>query len=248
MVVSLRNPARSPDRSAGGGAIPALHAGDRLSVEEFDRRYAALPEVKNAELIDGVVYMASPVTDTFYGSPHFDLSSWLGAFRFETPGVRGGDNSTLKALVGRNRFQPDLLLRIEAECGGLCRTDEEGYLLGVPELVAEIAYSSASYDLHDKMEAYRANGLPEYLVWRIEDPGVDWFRLRNGVFQRLEPDAAGVLRSEMFPGLWLDANALLKGDLARVKATLQAGLASPERRDFVGRLQASRSAGSEGSA
>jgi Uma2 family endonuclease len=153
-----------------------------------------------------------------------------------TPGIKGGDNSTLKLQLGYNVPQADAYLRILAECGGQCRI-EEGYVVGAPDLIGEIAASSASYDLHDKLRTYQRNGVQEYVVWRTEDQAIDWFVLKAGKFHRLTPGKDGVLKSKIFPGLWLDAAALLRGDLAAVLKTLQKGLDTKEHQRFVEKLQ-----------
>jgi Uma2 family endonuclease len=210
--------------------IPRLENGDRLSRDEFERRYAAMPECKKAELIEGIVYMTSAVRRE-HSEPHFVLSGWLAAYALATPQVRGADNSTLRLDLD-NEPQPDLLLRLLQEFGGTCRPTADGYLEGPPELAIEIAASSASYDLHQKLNAYRRNGVREYLVWRTLDNAVDWFVLRGGRYERLPPEADGVLRSEVFPGLWLDAQALLAGDLRQVRTILEHGLSSPAHAAF----------------
>ena len=215
--------------------IPELRAGDRLTRAEFERRYAAMPHVKKAELIEGVVYMPSPVTQEDHGGPHFDVIGWLAVYRAGTPGVEGGDNSTLRLDLD-NEPQPDAFLRILPQYGGQSRNSGK-YVAGAPELIVEVAASSASYDLHDKLHAYRRNEVREYVVWRVWDRAIDWFVLRNDRYQRLTPDSEGQFRSEIFPGLWLDPQALLRGDLAQVIAVLQQGLASPEHAEFVNRLQ-----------
>lgn len=215
--------------------IPLLQPGDHLTPEEFLRRYEAMPEVKKAELINGVVYMPMAVSDDFHGAPHFNLIAWLGLYMAYTPGVRGGDNSTLKEHLGLNVPQPDAYLRILREYGGQSRT-EDGYVIGSPELNAEVAASSASYDLHEKLEAYQLNGVKEYIVWRTEDEAIDWFILKAGKFQRLKPGKDGVYKSKVFPGLWLDAKALLRGDLAAVLKKAQQGVASKEHQRFVDKL------------
>lgn len=214
--------------------IPRLEAGDRLSREEFERRYAAMPHVKKAELIEGVVYMPSPVSTASHGAPHAALICWLGVYQAQTPGVQVADNSTVR-LDWDNEPQPDAFLRILPAHGGQTR-DEGGYVAGGPEWAGEIAASSASYDLHDKKEAYRRNNVREYLVWRVEDEAVDWFVLRGGRYELLPPDAQGRLCSEVFPGLWLDPAALLGGDLNRVLQVLQAGLAGDAHTEFARRL------------
>jgi Uma2 family endonuclease len=219
----------------GAKRIPPLRNGDRLTGEEYDRRYEAMPDVR-AELIEGVVYlMASPVRCDDHGEPHFDAIYWLGTYRARTPGVRGGDNSTMRLDID-NRPQPDAYLRITTECGGQSRV-ENGYIVGAVELAVEVAASSASYDLYDKLNVYRKNGVREYVVWRAEDGEVDWFIMRGDRYDRLTPGPDGILRSETFPGLWLDSAALIRGDMARVDEVARQGLATPEHADFVDRLR-----------
>jgi Uma2 family endonuclease len=216
--------------------IPPLQPGDRLSRDEFERRYAAMKDVKKAELLEGVVYMPSPVCNDDHGAPHFDLITGLGVYRSMTPGVQGGDNSTLRLDLD-NEPQPDAYLRILPEYGGRTR-DVDGYIEGAPELVAEVAASSVSYDLHVKLHVYRRNGVREYVVWRTWDKAIDWFVLKSGQFERLAPNEAGVYRSEVFPGLWLDPAALLKGDVARVLELIRQGTSTSEHAQFVARLAA----------
>jgi Uma2 family endonuclease len=207
-----------------------------LTRDEFERRYEAMPQVKKAELIEGVVFMPSPVRLHRHGRPHLRLGVWLGTYEVATPGVLGGDNTTAR-LDEFNEPQPDLLLLIDPDRGGQAPVSEEDYVEAAPELVAEVAASSASYDLHTKSEAYRRHGVKEYLVWRVFDREVDWFVLRGGRFERLAPDHDGVLRSTVFPGLWLDAAALVQGDGARLLAVLQQGIGSSEHTAFVERLR-----------
>ena len=214
---------------------PPLVNGDRLMRDEFERRYDAMPQVKKAELIEGRVYMPSPVSYLHHAAPHSDLVGWLIAYRAGTPHVAVGDNATVRLDLD-NEPQPDIVLRIESAKGGQSWIDERGYLEGCPELIAEVSASSVSYDLHDKMNAYRRNGIREYVVWRVLDGELDWFVLRGGVYERLLPDEAGLLKSEAFPGLWLDVEALLRGDMATVLARLQEGLNGEDHATFVRRL------------
>jgi Uma2 family endonuclease len=221
-------PSQAPER------VPELRAGDRLSRAEFERRYAAMPHVKKAELIEGVVYMPSPVSHE-HGGPHFKMIGWLALYESATPGVEGCDNTTVR-LDLENEPQPDAFLRILPECGGRSR-DSDKYVGGPPELIAEVAASSASYEVHDKLRAYQRNGVLEYVVWRVWDGAIDWFVLREDRYQPLPLDAAGHYQSQVFPGLRLDPAALLRGDLAQVLAVLQKGLASPDHAEFVRRLR-----------
>src|SRR5687767_3807380 len=59
---------------------PPLNSGDHLSRAEFERRYQAHPEIKKAELIEGVVYLPSPVRHDQHGHPHFNIITWLGLY------------------------------------------------------------------------------------------------------------------------------------------------------------------------
>ena len=199
-----------------------LESGDRLTREEFHRRYCLRPDIKKAELVLGVVYVASPVSYR-HGKPHSLMQGWLNGYAAITPGVEVTDNTTVFLPGGENELQPDCCLyRVGTPSVGL-REDEDGYLVGVPELVVEIAASSASYDLHDKMEAYRRAGVPEYIVWQVYERRIDWFLLREGTYVRLERDERGVISSEVFPGLRLAVDKMLAGDRAGVLAELTKG-------------------------
>jgi Uma2 family endonuclease len=210
-----------------------LHAGDRLTRDEFEWRYHNMPQVKKAELIEGVVYMPSPVSNKNHGTPHAALMAWLGAYWAATPGVEVSDNATVR-LDWNNEPQPDAILRLLPANGGQSQ-DEDKYIAGAPEWIGEVASSSASYDLHDKKESYRRNGVREYLVWRVDDLSVDWFILRGNRYEHLSADE-NILRSQVFPGLWLDIDAMLARNLQKVLSVLQQGLHSPEHADFIRRI------------
>jgi Uma2 family endonuclease len=216
-------------------ALPALENGDRLTRAEFERRYDAMPQLKKAELVEGVVYVPSPVRHRQHGSPHAHLIGWLGQYVAHTPGVEVGDNSSVR-LDQDNEPQPDALLFIDPACGGQIRISVDGIIEGAPELVAEVASSSVSYDLHAKLQVYRRSGILEYIVWRVLEREIDWFVLRAGQYERMPVDAEGLLQSQVFAGLWLDPVALVGSDLAAVLATVQQGLASPEHAALVNRL------------
>ncbi len=215
--------------------VPPLENGDRLTRLEFERRYKAMPELRKAELIEGVVYMPSPVRLRHHGQPHSLVIGWLAAYKARTPGLILGDNSTVRMDLD-NEPQPDVLLLVDPDRGGQARISNDDYVEGAPELVAEVAASSASYDLNVKRNVYRRNGVREYVVWRVRDGEIDWFVLRGGEYERLAKDAAGLYQSEVFPGLWLDPEALAREDLATVLDSLQKGLATPEHQALVERL------------
>lgn len=211
---------------------PPLENGDRLARCEFERRYDARADLKKAELIDGVVYLPSPVRASSHAQPNAALSAWLGTYGAFTPRVHALDNATVR-LDQDNEPQPDALLRMDAEAGGRSRISTDDYVEGAPELVAEVAASSASYDLHAKLNVYRRNGVQEYIVWRPLDRVLDWFVLRGGEYAPLVPNAEGVMESERFPGLRLPVAALLAGDVAAVLTELRRGLDSPAHAGFV---------------
>ncbi|GEA26113.1 hypothetical protein MiAbW_00659 [Microcystis aeruginosa NIES-4325] len=218
--------------------IPPLENGDKLTRWEFERRYQGMPHLKKAELIEGIVYMASPLRFESHAEPHANIVGWLALYKAATPGVRLGDNATVRLDID-NEPQPDALLRIDK--GGQSTISQDDYVEGAPELIVEIAASSASYDVHQKLNVYRRNQLQEYLVWRFYEQEIDWFRLQAGEYIKLEPHSDGIMRSQIFPGLWLDKNALLMGDLGKVLVILQRGLETAEHRDFVNKLTANHS-------
>ncbi len=213
-------------------SIPYLENGDSLNSIEFEQRYTAMPHIKKAELIEGIVYMASPLRFEPHAKPHGNIMIWLGNYKIVTPGVELADNPTVR-LDLENQPQPDAVLIIDPKLGGQTRISEDDYIEGAPELVVEVAASTASIDLQDKKRAYRRNGVQEYIVWRRSDHGLDWFVLEKGEYISLLPDAQGVIRSRKFPGLWLAVEALLEEDMVEVLATLQQGLSSPEHAEFL---------------
>lgn len=232
------SPRMATTLAPSGRSVIPLENGDRLPRGEFERRYLASPNLKKAELIEGVVHMPSPVR-AVHAEKHGDLLNWLGAYSAATPGVAVLDNATVRLDLD-NEPQPDALLRIESEIIGQSRVDADGYLAGPPELVAEVAASSAAYDLHDKLHVYRRNGVLEYLVWRVYDGEFDWFVLTEDEYRPLAPDAAGILRSRTFPGLRLARRALLDGDFGAVLAELSKGLDTAEHAAFAAQLKAAR--------
>src|SRR5437879_733760 len=162
-----------------------------------------MPDLKKAELIEGVVYMPSPVRLRRHGRPHGDLIGWLEVYRASTPGVLVGDNSTVR-FNKKNAPQPDALMIIDPDLGGRAQINAKDYVTGSPEWVGEVAASSASIDLHTKLRVYRRNHVLEYVVWRVLDRALDWFVLRQSEFERLPLPPSGIYQSEVFPGLWLD--------------------------------------------
>ncbi len=215
--------------------MPILESGDRLTRNEFERRYQSMPHLKKAELIEGVVYVASPLRYRMHGQPHSDIMTWLGVYRAATPGIGLADNTTVRLDLD-NEPQPDALLRIETEFGGQSFISVDDYVEGAPELIVEIASSSASYDLHDKLKVYRRSGVREYIVWRVIEGQLDWFYLQAGEYILLQRDGAGVIGSRIFPGLQLPVAALLAGNLAKVLAEVEKGIASEAHREFLKRL------------
>ncbi|HYO26510.1 MAG TPA: Uma2 family endonuclease [Lacipirellulaceae bacterium] len=213
--------------SAPAPRAPMLPNGDRLTRAEFERRYIAMPQVKHAELIEGIVYTPSPVRLAHHGEPHARLIGWISHFVAKTPGIRCGDNATSR-LDEDNEPQPDVMLLLPAGAGSSAVVDADGFVSGAPDLVCEVAASSVSIDMHAKLNAYRRNGVREYLVWRVEDGAIDWFELVDGRYVALPVDEGGVVRSRLFPGLWLDLPAMLRGDLAAVFFAVEQGTSTAE--------------------
>ncbi len=226
MPALLDTPRKPVLRAAAAklGRIPPLMNGDRMDAAEFLRRYEAAGEGVLAELINEEVIMLMATHGEGHGLPDSIANFWLGYFAVKTPWVEHYNNTTTR-LSRTDVPQPDGLLVIKAEHGGQTHLSEDDFLEGAPELVLEVSASSASYDLHKKLRAYEQAGVREYVVVRTWDGEVDWFILREGKFVKQAEDEDGVLRSELFPGLWLDANALLELDRAGVLTMLERGLA-----------------------
>lgn len=220
-------------------SIPPLESGDRLTRYEFERRYNGMLQLRKAELIEGVVYyMAAALRFKSHAEPHSNLLIWLGNYKVSTAGVAIGIEPTIRLDLD-NEPQPDAVLLIEAAAGGRSRLSDDDYVEGAPELVAEIAASSEAIDLGDKKRAYRRNGIQEYIVWQVFDQKLDWFYLQDGEYLSLPVDADGIIRSRVFPGLWLAVDHLLSGNMTQVLAVVQMGLAAPDHAQFVQQLSSS---------
>ncbi len=182
--------------------ILPLDNGDRLNRYEFERRYNAMPNLKKAELIEGIVYMPAALRFKSHGQPHSWMIGWLVTYEAMTPGIAVGDAPTVRLDID-NEPQPDAVLLIVPEAGGQARLSDDDYIEGAPELVVEIAASSAAIDLHAKKQAYRRNGVKEYIVWQVLDQKINWFYLDKGEYLNLPVDTDGIIRSRILPGLWL---------------------------------------------
>jgi Uma2 family endonuclease len=209
-----------------------LLEGDSLTSDEFLRRWDAIPDLKHAELIDGIVYIPSPVRLKHQEFQSF-LNGWLNFYAIDTRGCRPGAEGTW--LMGENQVpQPDIMLRILPEYGGQSRV-EGLYPAGAPELIVEVAVSSRSRDFGAKKRLYERMGVREYLIAvPREEQLLSWALTPEG-FQPLEP-VDGVFQSNFFPGLWLDLAALWDLDLQRMNAVLQQGLATPGHAAFAAQL------------
>lgn len=213
-----------------------LENGDKLNRYEFERRYSAMSQVKKAELIEGIVYiMPAALRFRSHSQPHSWIVGWLFSYEAMTPGIGLGIEPTVRLDLD-NEPQPDAVMLILPEVGGQTRLSEDDYIEGAPELVVEIAASSVAIDLHSKKQAYRRNGVKEYLVWQVFEQKLSWFSLEKGEYVELVADDEGILRSRIFPGLWLEVNQLLAGNMQEVLKVLQTGLQSPEHQAFVEKL------------
>jgi len=194
-----------------------MQQGDVLARGEFERRYAAMDGLKKAELIEGIVYMPSPVRADLHGIPHVRLATLLQVYATKHPGLLVADNATVR-LDTLNEPQPDLLLM---RANGQARLDADGYISGAPEFIAEIAASSASYDLHQKRRTYLRAGVLEYLVWLADEDRLIWWQLKHDDYVEIQANAEGLLESGSFPGLVIDPPALTTGELATALARLR---------------------------
>jgi len=221
--------------SSVGQKLPTLEPGDHLDQKTFHARYEAMGEHVQAELIGGIVYMHSPLKVT-HGRPHSEVIGWLMLYKAATPGTDVLDNTT--AILDEHcEPQADASLLILPEFGGQTQENEENYLTGAPEFMGEVASSSVAYDLHSKRQDYEKAGVQEYLVLIVEEKRAIWFVRRDEKFVSMPPDKDGIYRSQIFPGLWLDVDAVFRGDTARVHEVARQGLASPEHAQFVERLK-----------
>jgi Uma2 family endonuclease len=212
-----------------------LITGMRMDRDEFIRRWEALPDLKRAELIEGIVYVGSPLGHR-HGRFHVHLSVLVGVYAGRTPGVEAGSVSTYYML--KSAPQPDLFLRLLPECGGQTRV-KKNFLHGAPELAIEISESSASYDFGPKLKLYQRAGVREYITVDAVTGRLVWRTLDGGSYRDLAADADGVFRSRVFPGLWLDSAHVADCDCPAQLALLERGFASPEHTAFVERLRAS---------
>jgi Uma2 family endonuclease len=224
-----------PDHSAVITSPRPLVEGERLDQPTFHARYLAMPPGTRAELIGGVVYMPSPVSEE-HGEAHVPTIVWLSYYADHTPGVKVLDNATV-ILGWRSEPQPDAMLRILSECGGQTRS-ERRLIHGAPELVVEVAKATRYVDLGPKLADYEQAGVREYVVRALDPDEVIWFKREGSSLVPVMPDADGLYRSPFLPGLWLDPEALVRGDNFRLRQVLDLGVATPEHAAFVAALRA----------
>jgi len=214
-----------------------LVEGQRLDQPTFHALYEAMPPGTRAELIDGVVHMPIPVS-VEHGEAQVPVIVWLDYYAELTPGVRAADNATT-ILGWKAEPQPDALLRILPDYGGRTWV-ERGFVCGAPELVVEVAKTTRYVDLGPKLGDYGRAGVLEYVVCAIEPDEIFWFSQEQGGLVQQSIGADGLYRSSVFAGLWLDPQALLKGDRQRLRAVLDLGCATPEHAAFVAKLAAAQ--------
>jgi Uma2 family endonuclease len=215
--------------------LPPLEPGDCLDQKTFHERYEAMPDDFRAELIGGIVFVSSPLRIT-HSRHHMALGAWLWLYEQETAGVQAFDNVTV-VLGPKSEPQPDGCLIIEPERSGQAHFEDD-YVHGAPEWMAEIASSTETIDLHLKKADYEKAGVKEYVVVALRQQRVFWFVARKGRFEELSPRGDGILRSQVFPGLWLDPKALLNLDGRRLRRALERGLKTKEHASWVAELAA----------
>ena len=224
----------TPKKTARRPGVPRLLNGDHLTVPEFERRYEALPQEERAELIEGIVVMSPPISSD-HGKANSLLDRLLGHYAAVTPHTAVAVNTSVR-MDGQNEYQPDVMLWIETGNMSRMRMGVNGVLEGRPELAVEIAWSSRSYDLHEKKAVYQRNQVPEYIVWEVMDARIQWFILEKGEYVLSKERADGLHCSQIFPGLWLNLRALVSGDGKKVFRTLDRGLKGAEHKAFVRQL------------
>lgn len=222
-----------------------LHRGDTMTQPEFHRAYSDMPKEYRAELIGGMVFEPSPLS-VEHGDMHVHLVGALLAYAGRTKGLQACDNATV-ILGPEDEVQPDVFLRILPEYGGrsknFARRDRKisrkpvKYVKGAPELIAEVAHSSRAIDLHFKKERYRLAGAVEYLVVCIDPERIHWFDMSNGNELACQ---FGIFQSKVFPGLWIDSQALFQCDYQALMENVDAGMRSSEYTQFLEKLNIDR--------
>ena len=212
---------------------PGLVTGERMSVDEFLRRWEELPDLKKAELVDGIVYVPSPLS-LEHGSLDSLIIWWLAHYAHATPGCKAGNNSTWLMLVAHRNPMPS--------CGSCPRTvgsrgRERQFGAGAPELAVEVCVTSTEVDFGPKLKLYERAGVREYITIELFGQRIVWRMLENAVYVAQQVPSDGVLRSQVFPGLWLDVAAFWDDDGAKMLAALNAGLSSEDHQRFVERLR-----------
>ncbi|HBN75434.1 MAG TPA: Uma2 family endonuclease [Planctomycetaceae bacterium] len=229
MATTSQFDSKSPNQEE---RVPFLENGDCLDGEEFLRRWEAMPEVKQAELVEGVVFMNAAQRFSYHGDQLLKIGYWLNSYVAETPGTHCGGDCTVQ-FEENCILQPDTCLFLSPELGGCCHINDEHFLEGSPELILEVSASSASRDLNQKKKIYEECGVREYVVWNVLASKFVWYRRQENQFVEISCDEQGCYRSQVFPGLWLNAIAMLAGDLKSVRDTVIQGLASSEHEQFI---------------
>ncbi len=213
-----------------------LSEGMPLSRAEFDQ----LGECRGLERLNGRLCLPpAAFRHRDHGQPHAILAFWATSYIASTSGIEISVASTVK-MDADNDPEPDLSLFRTKSFGGRVILDPEGYLVGAPELAAEVSASTTYKDLTVKYKLYQKHGVNEYIVWNTEVGKFDWFELHDGRYQLRPTPEDGIYRSSVFPGLWLDYQSLQAFDYQGVLATLQSGFATPEHAKFVQQLAVAR--------
>jgi len=212
---------------------PPLRDGDHLTRDEFMRRWEAMSDLKSAELIDGVVYMPSPIS-RIHGDFHSRLDGWLWFYAVATPGC-GALSAATWLMSSDSAPQPDLALEILPEYGGQS-TLEGKYAAGAPGLIIEVSHTTSTRDSGAKLRLYERSGVQEYLIVRPKKRSVIWRELVAGTYQEIEVEKSGLFQSRVFPGLWLDPDALWNRDLPGLAKAVQQGTATAGHGEFVRKL------------
>jgi hypothetical protein len=232
MKVPVAKPVTTPPKRF----VPPFENGDRLDQKTFHDLYERTPFRFRAELVDGIVYLKIPKPVRLRRRPRLSLSVWLGAYEAETEGVQIAMHAT-NILIDRNETHPYQTVIVDPALGGRTSINADDFVEGGAELLVEIAERSCSLPYHKKFEQYQKANVREYIIVNLESRNFNWFTNTANGFQPIKPNADGIMKSRVLPGLWLDREATLNDNNKRVRAVLDSGLASPEHAKFVTKLQ-----------
>ena len=182
------------------------------TVEDF---YALVPDRQKADLLDGVIYVASP--DTYHGDQYTNFLARLLAGFCEARDLGKVFGSRFAFRLSPHRCpEPDVAVVLASR---LHLVDDHG-MTGGPDVAVEVvSRDSRTRDYRDKRRIYEESGVSEY--WLV-DPikgRADFLVLEAGKYQSAVLDDGSIFRSRVLPGFFLDGRWLFGEDLPKVQPT-----------------------------